>query len=418
MPKQTLCVIGGGAAGFFAAIHAAQTMQNRPVPGKVVLLEGSTRFLQKVRISGGGRCNVTHHDFNIRSFVTNYPRGQKEVLSAMHQFQASDLVQWFKQAGVSLKVEADGRMFPVTDDSETIIDCLMKQAKLLGVQLDKSFAAMSVVKKSDVFVIQDRKGQVLEADKVLLATGSSPDGYKIAKQLGHTITPLAPSLFSFKIEHLLLHDMQGTSFPNAQVVLCVGDKNQEVFKQQAPVLITHWGVSGPGILKISAWAARVMQEYQYKGILTVNWVGQKTEIIQAYLDKKKRSHPNVNIGNLIVEGVTKKFWQRILHIENIQTSLSIGQISKKKLTRLAFALTKTVLQVEGKNRFKDEFVECGGVDLREIDMKTMQSKCVPGLFFAGEIMDVDGITGGFNLQHAWTSGWVAGQNMVSLLPLC
>ncbi|MCB0272841.1 MAG: NAD(P)/FAD-dependent oxidoreductase [Bdellovibrionales bacterium] len=406
---KAIAIVGGGAAGFFAAIRYAQLMQQSNHQFQVHLFEGSGRFLQKVRISGGGRCNVTHHDYNIRSFCSRYPRGQKEVLSPMHQFQAQDLVQWFEKRGVALKVEEDGRMFPVTDSSETIIACLEKEALALGCKLHKNFFIESIVKKTFGFALNSRSGETFEADKVLLATGSQPVGYNIAKALGHAVTPLAPSLFSFVIASPLLQELQGVSFPKASLLLEVGEKKK--FREENPILITHWGLSGPGILKLSAWAAREMKQSQYRATLTVNWVGQAFGHVVDELSQFRQNHPTAKLSNRALLGLTKRFWERVLMVAQISQDQLFADLSNLQIQKIATCLTGCVFDVKGKNRFKDEFVECGGVDLKEIDMKTMQSKIVPGLFFAGEIMDVDGITGGFNLQHAWTSGYVAGSNM-------
>lgn len=407
MPK-TVCIVGGGAAGFFAAIECAQKIKDQKLDAHVQLLEGSSRYLQKVRISGGGRCNVTHHDFHVRSFASRYPRGEKEVLSPMSQFQAQDLVAWFEGLGVNLKVEEDGRMFPVTDNSETIIDCLKERAKALGVKTIKNTFVDQLAKDENQFVIKTRAGDSFVAEVVMLATGSNAAGYNMATSLGHRVTPLAPSLFSFKISNPLLEGLQGISFPRGSVLLRVSKKK---FDEQAPLLITHWGLSGPGILKISAWAAREMKECDYKAQLVVNWVGRKQQDVQEYLLQIKSNQSKLQLDNVNIKAITKRFWKRVLEVSRIDGQKPIGEISNKDLEQIANVLTKSTLQIDGKNRFKDEFVECGGIDLREINMKTMESKIVPGLFFGGEIMDVDGVTGGFNLQHAWTSGYVAGQHM-------
>lgn len=401
-----ICIVGGGAAGTFAAIAAAEHAASLGKKPKILLYEASKRMLQKVRISGGGRCNVTHHDFEIRSFCTRYPRGQKEVLSPMHRFQAKDLVAWFENQGVKLKTESDGRMFPTTDDSETIIGCLLQRARALGVDVQTQKSIHSVESKDKGFALFTNQAQPIFASQVLMATGSNPRGYEIAASLGHRIEPIAPSLFSFKINHPILNDLQGVSFEGARIDMNVAGTK---FSQTGPLLITHWGLSGPCVLVLSAWAAREMKQSKYQTTITVNWVGQPVHEIEKMLLNIKASQKNQRIKNACLDGFNKRLWGKLI---SDVADLPMQEIPNKRLIKLAMDLTQMELKVMGKNRFKEEFVECGGVSLKEIDMKSMQSKVVPGLYFAGELMDVDGVTGGFNLQHAWTSGFVAGRHMV------
>jgi predicted Rossmann fold flavoprotein len=402
-----MVVIGGGAAGFFGAIRAAQCAKDQGRPVDIRLLEASSRFLQKVKISGGGRCNVTHHDFSIRDFVARYPRGQKEMISPMHQFQAKDMVQWLERHGVVLKTEADGRMFPVTDRSQTVIDCLMHQAQQNGVKTDLRVHVNDITYQNKIFSV-GLGSQKIQARAVLLATGSAPMGYKLASRLGHHITPRAPSLFSFKIADPDLQAMQGIAFPQAKIHLHLP---QKTFTQEGPLLLTHWGVSGPVILKLSAWAAREMMDQNYKARLEINWVNQPPQDVLAQLAALAKQFPKAAMQNHRLLNTTQRFWLYLLKKSEVDPQQQWAQLSKKQSQAICDLCTRQSLSIEGKNRFKDEFVECGGVDLREIDLKTMQSKKVPGLYFAGEVMDVDGLTGGFNLQHAWTSGFVAGSHM-------
>ncbi len=412
--KKTITIIGGGAAGFFAAIKAAENKMN-----DVTILEASESLLKKVRISGGGRCNVTHNIFETRRFCENYPRGERELLSAMQRFQASDTVAWFAERGVRIVAESDGRMFPDTDSSQTIIDCFMNEAREAGVKILLQHGVQSIERlpesaDSARFKIFVNNKEPLLSHSVMIATGSSQIGYKLARELGHTITELAPSLFSFKIEDPLLRDLSGLSVPDAEVKLVVPDKmgGSKTFSERGPVLITHWGLSGPGILKISAWAAREMAAADYRAELTVNWCGAKLVEESADLLRGLRTLNAKNqIGNVAPTVFAKRLWSQFLYVNHVDSKKRWADLTNKELGALAAALFCTKFKVLGKNRYKDEFVECGGVDLKEINFKTFESKLCPGLFFAGEVLDIDGITGGFNFQNAWTGGWIAGQNL-------
>lgn len=411
-PTFNIGIIGGGAAGFFAAIRAGEyaSQQNRSV--QITILEASSTVLKKVKISGGGRCNVTHHCFDIREFVKNYPRGQKELLSPLYRFQAKDTVEWFQQKGVRLVVEDDGRMFPDTNSSQTIIDCFLKEIEKWKIDLKTNSNVKSVaVMDNGLFQVVDHKGETFNFDKLLIATGSSTWGYTLAQSLGHTITDLAPSLFSFKIENPLLHELSGLSFTDAHLKLKIS--NATDFKQRGPMLITHWGLSGPAILKLSAWAAREMKTVDYKAQLVVNWLGiDKIEDIQNQLQEIKQQRVKTQIKNSHPQNIAQRFWLNILSVAQILPEKVWADISKKEIQTLSNILYQTEFSILGKNRFKDEFVECGGVSLKEIDFKNLQSKKQPGLYFAGEILDIDGITGGFNFQNAWSTGWIVGTHMV------
>lgn len=411
MPK-TFCIIGGGAAGFFGAIRIAERAQQLELNVQVILLENSPQVLKKVRISGGGRCNVTHNLFTVQDFVKNYPRGHKELISPFQKFQAADTVRWFADRGVILVAEEDGRMFPNTNSSETIIACLLDQVKTLGIDLRIQHPVQTVEKNVDAqFTIKIKDQAALRADAVLIATGSSAAGYEFAKSLGHTITPLAPSLFSFKIESPLLEDLAGLSFPNAKLKLSIpGAKH---FKQDGPTLITHWGLSGPAILKLSAWAAREMMSSNYVADLSVNWLGiERIEAVQELIQNLKNNNTKSLVKNTPPPDLAKRFWIKLVEEAGVSSECLWADFSKKHLIKLSELLFNSQLKVTSKNRYKDEFVECGGVDLKEIDFKTLQSKVCPGLYFAGELLDVDGITGGFNFQNAWTTSWIAGTHMV------
>jgi predicted Rossmann fold flavoprotein len=407
---RKVVVVGGGAAGFFTAINAAENFKAKGIEAEVKILELSGATLKKVKISGGGRCNVTHHLFEPRAFCERYPRGAKELLSAFQRFQAKDTVEWFKQRGVNLVAEADGRMFPDTNTSETIIQCFLDAANQAGVQLQLNHKVEAIRREENSLVAEVKNGDSIRADAVMIATGSSAPGYQLAKSLGHTITELAPSLFSFKIEDPLLNELSGMSFENAEVKLLI--EGQKPFTESGPLLITHWGLSGPAVLKISAWAAREMLHADYKAKLKINWMGMKRQ--EDVLDLLKRTKSDAGksqIHNIYPEQLAKRFWLKALAKGGISEDKRWADVSNKELQSLAEMLFATEFKVLGKNRFKDEFVECGGVSLKEIDFKTMQSKICPGLYFAGEVLDVDGITGGFNFQNAWTGAWIAAQHM-------
>ena len=413
---KNIVIIGGGAAGIFAALRCAEVSKQQGLKTQIQVLEASTRFLTKVRISGGGRCNVTHHIFEPKQFCENYPRGRKELLSPFQVFQAQDTVDWFKKRGVNLKYESDGRMFPTTDRSETIIECFMDEAERHRVQLltKKEVKGLSRHQNGQISV-KVNTDETLLADRVLLATGSKASGYRIAKTVGHSITELAPSLFTFKIKDLILNDLAGTSFSSASLTLNISGKKP--FRQKGPLLITHWGLSGPALLKLSAWAAREMMHANYQAKLTVNWLGiDRQDQLENILKQIKEDKAKSLISNAWPEGLTKRFWSQLLQKVEIAVDKRWADVSKKEFRRILQTLFACELTITGKSRFKEEFVECGGVNLKEINLKTMESKIFPGLFFSGEVMDVDGITGGFNFQNAWTSAWIAGTHMLGARP--
>jgi hypothetical protein len=410
---KTIAIIGGGAAGFFSAISAAQLARQKRLSLDIRILESTKQYLKKVKISGGGRCNVTHNCFDVELFCQNYPRGSRELLSPMQKFQAKDTVEWFKQAGVHLVAEADGRMFPDTNSSATIVDCYLQLAREFKIKLlpDSPVTAIETSAPHQL-KLHLRGKESFTADAVLVATGSAPSGYRLAESLGHTITELAPSLFSFKIKDPLLSGLQGLSFSDATLKLTLPGK--KTFKQKGPVLITHWGLSGPAILKLSAWAAREMKQANYDGTLTVNWMGEeKTSDVESRLKRMKEENLKSYLKNSYPENLPKRFWLNLLDKISIDQDKQWSRISNREIAKMGHALVASQLNIAGQNRYKDEFVECGGVALSEVDFKTMQSKVCPGLYFAGEILDVDGITGGFNFQHAWTTAWIAAQHMVS-----
>jgi predicted Rossmann fold flavoprotein len=405
-----IVVIGGGAAGFFAAIASAQVN-----PGaQVTLLEASRQPLAKVLISGGGRCNVTHACFEPARLVQNYPRGGKALRGAFSRFQAQDTVNWFRDHGVHLKTEADGRMFPITDSSETIVECLIKTAAQCGVELRMGTAVVAVKKlaSADGFEISLKSGVKQQCDRLLLATGSNPIGYKIARELGHHIEPPVPSLFTFNIPDPKLRCLAGVSVNPVQLRL--PDTVKPQLTQTGSLLITHWGMSGPAVLKLSAWGARFLHENRYQARLLINWLPDfhQEQVRQKILGIKSQWGQKAIALHRGVE-LPHRLWQYVIDRAGITTEDRWAELSNQKLNQLLQEITQGEYLITGKGVFKEEFVTCGGVNLKEVNFKTMESKLIPGLYFAGEILDIDGVTGGFNFQSAWTTAYLAGNAMGS-----
>ncbi|MGD1953029.1 MAG: NAD(P)/FAD-dependent oxidoreductase [Leptolyngbyaceae cyanobacterium] len=400
--RKRIVVIGGGAAGFFGAIAAA-TPQTQ-----VTLYEAGPDCLAKVRISGGGRCNVTHHCFDPAQLVQNYPRGGKALRGAFSRFQPQDTITWYQQRGVKLKTEADGRMFPTTDASATIVDCLMKTAIKAGVTIKTRSPVKQVTYKEPGFIVGRKEGDV-QCDRILLATGSSPQGHRIAKHLGHTVEPPVPSLFTFTIKDAALRQRSGLSMNPVEVKLkLLGEKKPLI--QTGPLLVTLWGLSGPAILKLSAWGARGLHDQGYRGRLLINWLPQLSQDeVRALLQAAKGEGGKRAISNHNPTAAPKRLWAYFVQRAQIDPQIQWTTLSNKAINKLTQELCQGEYSVQGKGVFKDEFVTCGGIRLKEIDYKTMARRLCPGLFIAGEILDIDGITGGFNFQSAWTTGWLAGQ---------
>ncbi|MEM9447721.1 MAG: NAD(P)/FAD-dependent oxidoreductase [Cyanobacteria bacterium P01_E01_bin.6] len=416
-------VVGGGAAGFFGAIACAEAWPN----AQITILEAGSHPLSKVRISGGGRCNVTHACFEAAQLIQHYPRGGKALRGAFSRFQPSDTVAWFAKRHVSLKTEADGRMFPTTDDSETIVTALMHEAQALGVRV-KTKAVVTDVRLNPQDPVNDpgkknrekrfgvdlKGGHTLMCDRLLLATGSNPKGYAIARHLGHELHPPVPSLFTFQIPDEQLHHLAGISLDHVQAQIhCPG---HPVIKQEGPILMTHWGVSGPVILKLSAWGARLLHDCRYQATLRINWSPHHTvDQVRTALTEFKQDNTKRAIATANPFSFPRRLWEYLLHTSSPDSAIQGGDrwanLSKKEINRLVTAITQGELKIHGKGIFKDEFVTCGGVSLKTVNFKTMESRPCPGLYFAGEILDIDGVTGGFNFQSAWTTGWIAGQAM-------
>lgn len=405
-------IIGGGASGVFAGIICGEEAKRQGKSVQIQILEANSKLLRKVKISGGGRCNVTHHPFEVSKFIENYPRGKKELRSSFSQFFAKDMIGWLKDKGVDVHEEKDGRIFPITNESQTIINCFQNLLDQFNVKVCKSTKVLSISNENGYFKVTTNDNE-LNFDKILLATGSSSIGYELARGLGHSITDLAPSLFTFKIDHEVLKDLQGISLESVKVDFKNFENKFLKLSQTGPMVITHWGVSGPAILKLSAFAARELKEMNYQGHISVSWFpNHNHESLLMYFNQVKTNNPKNKIKNRRPKEIPSRLWENIVDFLNISPEKNWNEISKKEINRLVEMGISTNLKISGKSRFKDEFVECGGVDLKEISLKTMESKLQKGLFFAGELMDIDGITGGFNFQHAWTSGWIAGHNML------
>lgn len=411
MKSPRVVVVGGGAAGFFAAIRCAQA---NPAC-QVTLLEATAHLLAKVKISGGGRCNVTHACFEPRELVKRYPRGGRELIGAFHRWQPRDTVAWFEAQGVQLKTEEDGRMFPVTDDSQTVVDCLLRVARQAGVNVRTQCGLADVALGNDDsrFQLLLVSGEKLTCDRLLLATGGNKSsvGLVIAKKLGHSIEPPVPSLFTFNVDDPRLRGLAGLSV--AEVETSVRDSK---LRERGPVLVTHWGVSGPGILKLSAWGARELHQREYRFILAVNWLaGKSLEEAKSMLASARQMSPRRQLATASpFEMIPQRLWERLVVAAQLSPEAVWTSVSNEKLAVLAAQLTATELSVNGKSTNKDEFVTCGGVRLSEVDFKTMESQICPRLYFAGELLDIDGVTGGFNFQSAWTTGHLAGSAMAAV----
>ena len=406
MPEKTFCdflVIGGGAAGFLAAIRAAEC---NPA-ARVVILEKGREVLQKVKVSGGGRCNVTHACFDPRELVKHYPRGSRELLGPFSRFQPGDTVGWFEQRGVRLKSEEDGRMFPVTDNSQTIINCLLQAAKKAGVQVltGENVQKISLPKTpGGTWLVASQSGTVFQTKKLMVATGSSSRIWELLGELGHSIVPAVPSLFTFNIKDPRLAGLMGLSVTLAAVRV-LGEK----LTATGPLLITHWGMSGPGILRLSAWGARILAEKKYNFEIEVSWLNYTADEMAEELGEAKLSFSKKLVASQNpFPTLPRRLWESLVAASGIPADLRWADLNKEKLRKLASELGAGCYHVSGKSTFKEEFVTAGGIALEEVNFKTFESKIHPGLHFAGEVLDIDAITGGFNFQAAWTGGWLVG----------
>ncbi|WP_121666497.1 BaiN/RdsA family NAD(P)/FAD-dependent oxidoreductase [Mesonia aquimarina] len=389
-------IVGGGAAGFFTAINLAEKKPEL----QLAIVERGKEVLSKVRISGGGRCNVTHAEFIPQDLVKNYPRGEKELRGPFHQFMTGDTIEWFQQRGIELKTEEDGRMFPVTDSSETIINCFLSEANRLGIDVLKKHAVQTVEKKENTWEVSTNQGEFL-AKTIVMASGSNPKIWKLLEGLGHQIIPPVPSLFTFNTKDERLQDLAGIStFASLKI-------KGEKLESEGPLLITHWGLSGPGILKLSAWGARILNDCNYKFTLEVNFLGYKTqEEAVEELKVLKNEFPKQQLTTYAQLDLPKRLWRRLIIKAGIPENQIWAELSKKQIQQIALALTQATFLINGKSTFKEEFVTAGGINLKEVNFKTFESKVNDNLYFAGEILNIDAITGGFNFQNAWTGGFL------------
>jgi predicted Rossmann fold flavoprotein len=403
-----LVVVGGGAAGFFCAVNAARMNPDL----QVLILEKTNKLLSKVRISGGGRCNVTHALFDITEMSKRYPRGQNFVKKTFHQFFTKDTIQWFEERGVALKSEEDGRMFPVTDSSETIVDCLIKEVNKYGVQIKMNTAVKEIKQENNLWKIATEKNEIFLADFICIATGGYPKAsmFNWIVSSGHHIEEPVPSLFTFNLpavqqgmQRHSITDLMGVSVEKVRIKI-EGSKLTE----DGPLLITHWGLSGPAVLKLSAKGARTLKDMDYKFKVHINWMpGMNEEPLKDHLKSLRSSSPSKMIANLNFSNLPNRLWNYLLESSEIKSETRVADLTSRSENALIKNLVDYVVEVRGKTTFKEEFVTAGGIDLSEVDPNTMMSRIHPNLFFAGEVLNVDGVTGGFNFQHAWTSGWIA-----------
>jgi predicted Rossmann fold flavoprotein len=391
-----ILIVGGGAAGFFSAINIVE----RNPKLKVAILERGKEVLSKVRVSGGGRCNVTHACFEPNELVKYYPRGEKELRGPFHQFCSGDTIEWFEKHGVELKIEDDGRMFPVSNSSQTIIDCFLTASHKLGITILTGQSVQSIFKKDNCWKIETQTENYL-AEKLILATGSNPKIWDMLHTFGHAIITPVPSLFTFNIKDPRIKELPGIA---TQVnVKVIGSK----LESTGPLLITHWGMSGPAILKLSAWGARILHDKNYQFAIEVNWLNDiDSEEAETLLKELKQEHAKKTVAKKSPLELQNRLWESLVLASGIGAETKWADLSKIQLHNLASQLTKGIFQVNGKSTFKEEFVTAGGIDLKEINFKTMESKIHPNLYFAGEIVNIDAITGGFNFQNAWTSGFI------------
>ena len=398
-------IIGGGAAGFFSAVTLAQKNPDADIS----IFDSSKQFLRKVKISGGGRCNVTHSCFEPKELALHYPRGEKELKGAFYTWQPRDTVDWFEDRGVQIKTEDDGRMFPVSDNSQSIIDCLHRQVIKNGVVLCEGIGVKSLLHEEEQFTLGFSNGMSKRFDRVCVATGSMKSSSLTTslEKLGHSIEPLAPSLFAFDITDERLKELAGISLENVSVRVKSNGKSQT-----GPILITHRGLSGPAILKLSAWEARQLNESDYQFEIELNWLGVRTESdLQTLFARMRNQKGQQLVKTKLFEELPRRLWEKILSSVKIEGTLQWAQLPKKLEAQLIKELITAIFQVRGKTMNKEEFVTCGGIRLKEVNFKKMESRVIPHLYFAGECLDYDGITGGFNFQGAWTTGYIAGTSM-------
>lgn len=397
--KKKVVIIGGGAAGFFCASNLDEALFD------ILILEQNTDVLQKVKISGGGRCNVSHACFDPRDLVKFYPRGSKELLSVFSKFQPEDTMDWFESRAVPLKIENDNRIFPESNSSKSIIEVFKRETAYKNVHIHTQTTVRSITKTENYYKITTNKGD-FTADYIIYTTGSSPKSIKILEQLGHKIISPVPSLFTFNIKDDLLKDLPGTSFENAEVKI-----PQLKSQESGSLLITHWGLSAPAILKLSAWNARELNSLNYHFNIKVNFISKTIQEAEEEMWDFKQNYPKKTIAQSKISGVTQRFWNKVLEVIGINPNKQISQINKKEISKIVETLCNKTFSVEGKSTFKEEFVTAGGVDLKEIDFKTMASKLLPNFYIAGEVLNIDALTGGFNFQACWSEAWLIAQDL-------
>lgn len=401
MKQYDVIIVGGGAAGFFSAINIAETYQDL----KIAILERGKDVLSKVKISGGGRCNVTNAEFIPKELTLNYPRGEKELLGPFHTFMTGDTMQWFEQRGVELKIEDDGRIFPVSDSSQSIIDCFLYEAKKHNVDVLTNQSVSDFTQVEGNWQVTT-KTDVYNCEKLIIATGSNPKIWNYLEQLGHRVIAPVPSLFTFNIKDQRINDIPGVV---AQyVTVKVLDTNLE---SSGPLLITHWGMSAPSILKLSAFGALELAKLNYKFQIEINFINQNYDIAISQLKQSKQNNPKKQVVNQALFNLPKRLWKTLVLAAEIHEDTKWADLNKQQLEQLGLQLTKAVFDVSGKSTFKEEFVTAGGIDLKELNFKDYQSKQLDNLYFAGEVINVDAITGGFNFQNAWTGAYIVSQNL-------
>lgn len=404
LKAKKVIVIGGGAAGFFSAINCKLLNPDF----EVLIFEKTTKLLSKVLVSGGGRCNVTHHCFDLKQLVKNYPRGEKELMQVFSRFAVEDTIKWFKEQGVELRTEADGRMFPVSNSSETIANCFLGLAKKLKIQIITQCDVQKITKNGQ-FEIKTNKGDFV-ADALICSMGGNnkSEGYKLIKELGHNIISPIPSLFTINLPgEEIKSELQGVAVKEATVSI-----EKTKFNYTGPVLVTHWGLSGPAVLKLSAFAAPYFFETNYRNTILINWTGNlKLDEILEELNQTRSAQSKTLVANLTMFGLARRLWEFLVDKAGISRETNWSNISKQYLNKLGEVLYRDVYKMQGKTTFKEEFVTAGGVDLKEVNFKTMESKLVPGLYFCGEVLNIDGITGGFNFQNAWSTAYICASSL-------
>ena len=396
---KKVIIIGGGASGFFTAANIDTKLYD------VTILEQNSDVLQKVKISGGGRCNVSHACFDPKELVQFYPRGHKELLSVFTKFQPGDTMNWYEEHGVALKIEDDNRIFPESNSSQSIIDCLVNECRKKNVKILTKQTVTEILPQENGYKIHTTD-QNYFTDYVVFSTGSSPKAFKMLEKLGHQIVAPVPSLFTFNIKNEILKDLMGTSFQYVDIE--IPKLNLE---ESGSLLITHWGLSGPAILKLSAWGARELAALKYQFEIIVNFIGTASEDALEIFKNFKENEPKKSIGQAKIFDITNRFWQRILFVSGIDTTKQLANINNKEMQKIIENLCCCRMNVTGKSTFKEEFVTAGGVDLKEMDFKTMKSKKLPNFYISGEVLNIDAVTGGFNFQACWSEGWLIAQDL-------